>query len=107
MKLVRVKTLVSFNGMTIGDTAVVEDCPLIRGWERAGVMEVTDVGEGENRPGGPAPLDPGREHERVAGDRAPGAEPGEDPVPGGHGAPEGVVEGEAGTDLDTAPAVHD
>lgn len=78
MAKVHLRCLVSFNGIVKGETAVVEYVPVIRGWERAGWVEVNELGTGENRPGGPAQSDPGRVDERTEDGRAAGGEPGED-----------------------------
>lgn len=75
---VRVRVLVSFHGFVKGETAEVTDNERIRGWERAGWVEVSDLGTGEDRSGGPAQSDPGSEHERTPDSGATGGEPGED-----------------------------
>ena len=82
MAKVHVRCLVSFNGIEAGEAAVVDDSPVIRGWEWAGWVEVSDVGTGEDRSSGPAPGDPGRVDVGAAPGGADGGEPGEDPRSG-------------------------
>ena len=79
---VHVRVLVSFHGLVKGETAEVTDNERIRGWERAGWVEVSELGTGENRPGRLAQSDPGRVDERAQDGRAAGGEPGEDPGSG-------------------------
>lgn len=80
----RVRVLVSFNGMRKGDTGGVhpDAQSLVKGYVGAGLMEVIDDGETEAGPRGPAQGDPGGEPERTGEDGPAGGEPGEDPVSG-------------------------
>ena len=86
--MLRVKVLVSFNGLTKGTTGTVEGEDSIaraRAYAAAGLMqiiEVTDDGTNPGGPGGPATGDPGREPSGTGEDGTPGGEPGEDPVSG-------------------------
>jgi hypothetical protein len=75
------RALVSFNGIVKGETAWVEYVPMIRGWERAGWVEVSD-GPGEDRSSGPAQSDQGRVDAGAPQGGADGGEPGEDPRSG-------------------------
>lgn len=104
---VRVRVLVSFNGLIAGESAWVEDDEAIRCWERAGWVEVSGGGTGEDRSSGPAPGDPGRVDVRAPQGGADGAEPVEDPVSGGHGTSTSVAAREPEPDVDIETAIHD
>jgi len=76
---VRVRVLVSFNGLLKGDQADVPDSPRLRGFERAGLVEVSG-GTSKDRPDRPASSDPGGVDERATDRGADGGQSGEDLV---------------------------
>lgn len=54
----RVRVVVSFNGMHKGDTGRAEPVPYVLGLIEGGYLERIDDGETETGSGGPAPGDP-------------------------------------------------
>jgi hypothetical protein len=82
-ELVRVTVRVSFNGMYAGDVGYVLDGEMLRGWERAGLVEVCG-GKDQAGPGGVVPDNPGSVPERTGDGGPAGDEPGEDPGPRRH-----------------------
>lgn len=83
--MLRVRVLVSFNGLVKGDTATVtgkEAETLARAYAGIGLLEVTGDGTDQSGPGADAPGDPGSEPDGAGEHGTPGGEPGEDPVSG-------------------------
>jgi hypothetical protein len=79
----RVRARVSFNGIVKGETADVDGRDrTVRGWVRAGLMEVVDRGESEDRSRRDPESDPGGVDAGAPEGGAAGGEPGEDPLSG-------------------------
>lgn len=76
-KTVHLRIRTSFNGMQIGDDAVVELNATVQGWLNAGVAEVIEDGEDQARPGGAEPDDDERLAAGAARGVASGGEPGQ------------------------------
>lgn len=85
---VRLRVLVSFNGMRVGDEAEVAMSPLVQGWINAGMAEVVRGGKDQAGPGGAEPDVGEREPERVEDSVPAGGEPGQGFGAGAYGTPE-------------------
>lgn len=90
---VRVRALLSFDGMYAGDEAETELTERVQGWLNLGFAKVVADGTGKAGPGVAEPDD----HERVqvgaAGSGPAGGEPSEGFGAGGYGAAEGFDQG--------------
>lgn len=84
---VRIRVLISFNGMYAGDEADVTMDTRVQGWVNANMVKVLSTsvmlpkeqvmsgGESEAGPGGAEPGDPGGSEDRTAGSRKAGSQP--------------------------------
>ena len=83
--MIRVKVLVSFNGLVKGTTGTVDGADSIaraRSYASVGLMEVVSDGTDPDRSGEPATGDPWRKSEGAGEHGAQGGEQGEDPLSG-------------------------
>lgn len=78
----RIRVLVSFNGLVIGEELEVAFSEVALGWTKAGLVEVIDDGEAEAGPGEYPAVDPAGVDERAAERGTADGEQGEDPLPG-------------------------
>jgi len=86
VKTVRVRALVSFDLVEVGDEADLELDERVQGWINAGVAEVVDGGADPAGPSGAEPDDDERVQARADGSLPTGREPGSSFGAGPYGA---------------------
>lgn len=87
MKKARIRVLVSFGNLQIGDTADLMMNPCVQGWANAGLVEVTEYGAYPARQSGPEQDDDERDPVRAEGGESAGGAASEGFGSGSYGSP--------------------